>query len=85
MKPSIEELDRQHPLTKEIDQLSCPVLYIHSHDDNLSPIGPIQEIQKVTHHSENLWLDHSEHGCHHLKHKSTYYQQLSAFITRCLN
>jgi pimeloyl-ACP methyl ester carboxylesterase len=71
-------------LINRVKEISCPVLYIHSQDDDYSPIDAIKQLADQTTTKECWWIEKpSEHATHHLKHTAEYQAKLQAFINRC--
>lgn len=67
-------------LFDKIEQLPCPIFYIHAENDTYTSI---EQAKKLAAHSQSptcWWVPNSTHACIQLKQKEEYHQKLAAFI-----
>lgn len=70
-------------LSNTIKKISCPILYIHSHDDAYSPIESVKKLAEQTEQKQCWWIEKpSEHATHHLKHTQSYQEKLNQFLSQ---
>ena len=82
LKPILERKRDIVNISNKMEKIKCPVLYIHSDDDNYSPIDTVKSLYEKTTHKENWWIhDKSEHALHHLKHTTQYKTVLNKFLS----
>jgi pimeloyl-ACP methyl ester carboxylesterase len=69
-------------LTNSIKKITCPIFYVHSHDDSYSPIESVKKLAEQTENKQCWWIEKpSEHATHHLKHTEQYKQKLADFLS----
>lgn len=78
--------DRKTCIAKDITKITCPIFFIHSYDDDYTPITEVQKLSCKVKKKKYWWITQpSHHACHHLKHKYTYKKNLLEFFQQVLN
>lgn len=85
VSPALQAYDSKTNLFDKIHTISCPILYIHSKNDDYTPFQDVQSLAQKSQHPTCWWIDCSEHACHHLKHKVSYKEYLLEFINNSLH
>ena len=68
-------------ISTTINEISCPIFFIHCIDDPYVPIKPVQD--KVQDHQFPFfwWIEHDSHANFHVKEPDIYAQKIKEFLT----
>ena len=82
----IKHYEEETKLANKMDNIACPVLFIHSYDDTYVPISIIMELADETKQPTCWWIEQpSSHTNHHLKYPKEYQKRLVAFFDEILH
>lgn len=82
--PGVRKYEPDTNLADKMHTLDCPVLFIHSKDDNYAPFEQTKALADSVKHKTCWWIEHSSHALHALKHKHEYRKQLLSFLKEAL-
>ena len=83
LRPFFVRYEHETNLSKKINNIQTPILFIHGTNDTHAPISETQKLAERAPNSECWWISQpSHHGCHHLKHTERYRIKLHAFIEK---
>lgn len=84
VKPIVIQYDHITNLTDKIRIITSPIFFIHSYEDELTPIEPVIQLSNLTRNKECWWIKKSSHTMHHIIHRDLYKEKLIAFIDNAL-
>lgn len=86
LRRSLDSQDQETKLLGKMNQISCPVLFIHTEDDDYVACEKIKALAQETPDAYTWWLQKGEggHTVNHLKQKRAYQGIVAAFIQKCL-
>ena len=72
--------EKQTTLFDKINQITTPILFIHSHDDTYAIKSDAFRLSAMAPHTTCWWIEESFHAKHHLIHRNLYKQKLHNFL-----
>jgi pimeloyl-ACP methyl ester carboxylesterase len=85
VKPLINQYEKTTNLFDKIQQITLPILFIHSYDDTHASFASANKLASLAPNKECWWIQKSSHAKHHLYHKDLYKEKLTAFINTVLD
>ncbi len=83
--PSLKYYNTHRHLHNKIHHIPCPILFIHSYDDNYTSIDHAKQLAQKT-DSVCWWINKpSAHAAHALKHKYEYQKTMNNFIQQVVS
>ena len=67
-------------IEKSIQNISCPIFFIHCTRDPYVPVKPVQEIAQQVKYPHSWWIEHESHGTYHLKEQQEFKKKLQDFL-----
>lgn len=69
-------------IEQQIQQISCPILFVHNIADPYVPINPIQTLVTQANYPHSWWIDHASHADFHIKQPEIYKEKIMQFLKK---
>ncbi len=83
-RPLIMQYEKATNLFDKINQITVPILFVHSYDDTHADFSNANRLATLAPNKQCWWINESSHARHHLIHKELYKEKLIAFIDKAL-
>jgi hypothetical protein len=80
VKPIVAQYEHITNLTDKIHTITSSIFFIHSYEDELTPIEPVKQLFNLAKNKYCWWIKKSSHTMHHIIHKDLYKEKLATFI-----
>ncbi len=80
LMPSVRKIEPETRLSDKIQNITCPIYFIHAKNDNYAPFDQIEQLSQLIEEKVCWWIEKSSHATHALKYKHEYRKRLLNFL-----